>query len=212
MSDFIKGLQLSESFYNEVVAEILNQNFPGLPYSARLIGWGSEVLGYDDVISSDHNWGLRFQLFLKEEDYKDQYQKINQAFNEKLPNEYKSHPLSFEINVNSDQRDLEKTKNSRHNIDIETIEGFFTRYLGRNPCNKISIADWLTFSEHKLLTVTNGKVFYDGLGELESIRQKLNYYPRDIWLYLLSTQWGKYLKNRHLSDVAVRRTMRLVRV
>jgi hypothetical protein len=51
------GLALSEMFYEQAAAPILREHFPGLAYSAALIGWGSEVLGYDDRTSTDHNWG-----------------------------------------------------------------------------------------------------------------------------------------------------------
>lgn len=191
MGNFIKGLELNENFYNEVVAEILASNFPDVQYSAGLIGWGSEVLGYDDSLSADHNWGLRFQIFLSIEDFIKYYLQINDVLNEKLPNEYDNYPTSFEINVNKDQRDAEKAKSSKHNIDIETIESFFIRYLGCYPFQQIPVVDWLTFPEYKLLTVTSGKVFYDGLGKLEEARRKFKYYPKDIWLYLLSVQWSK---------------------
>lgn len=66
MNNFMKGLELNENFYNEIVAEVLSSSFPNLKYSAALIGWGSEVLGFDDELSADHNWGLRFQIFLSE--------------------------------------------------------------------------------------------------------------------------------------------------
>lgn len=196
MSDFVKGLRLNENFYNEVVVEILNSNFPNLKYSAGLIGWGSEVLGYDDILSSDHNWGLRFQIFLSAEDYEKHYLKINQVLNENLPEFYQNYPTTFEINVHKDQRDAEKAKDSEHNIDIETVEGFFIRYLGCNPFQEITFADWLTFSEHKLLAVTSGKIFHAGLEKLEEVRQKFKYYPRDIWLYLLSVQWDKIFQEQ----------------
>ena len=54
----------------------------------------------------------------------------------------------------------------------------------------------MTFSENKLLAVTSGKVFHDGLGELEDVRQKFHYYPRDVWLYQLATQWIKIFEER----------------
>lgn len=41
------------------------------------------------------------------------------------------------------------------------------------------------------MSITAGKVFYDGLDELEKLREKFSYYPRDIWLCLLSAQWMK---------------------
>ena len=70
MSDFMNGLTLSELFYVEAAKPILESHFPEVPYSAALIGWGSEVLGYDDVHSTDHHWGPRFLLFLSESDSK----------------------------------------------------------------------------------------------------------------------------------------------
>ena len=64
MTDFISGLELGEQFYAEAARPILEEHFPQLRYSAAMLGWSSEVLGYDDEESRDHNWGPRFQLFL----------------------------------------------------------------------------------------------------------------------------------------------------
>src|SRR5919202_1893833 len=55
----------------------------------------------------------------------------------------------------------------------------------------MSAVDWLTCSEHRLLACTSGKVFNDGLGELGPIRERIAYYPHDVWLYILATQWSK---------------------
>lgn len=190
----MKGLELNELFFNEVVASILKSNFPDLRYSAALIGWGSDVLGYDDAQSTDHNWGIRFQLFVSEEDLEKYRQPVNEVFDEMLPSEFRGHPTSFEIAVNEDQRG--PALSHKHNIDVETVKGFFGRYLGCDPFGEIKAADWLTFSEHKLLGVTSGRVFCDGLGELEPIRQKFAYYPKDVWLYMLAAQWIKIFEEQ----------------
>ena len=65
---FIPGLKLSQYLYEEAVRPILENHFPGLPYSAALIGAGSEVLGFDTSQSMDHDWGPRLMLFLAEAD------------------------------------------------------------------------------------------------------------------------------------------------
>lgn len=185
MTDFLNGLALNQLFYEEVVAPILKSHFPELEYSAALIGWGSEVLGYDDVQSTDHNWGPRFQLFLAEQEYEKYRLAIKEALNADLPSEFRGYPTAFSIVIDDMAGPVQ------YNIDIETIKSYFSRYLGCDPYREIEPADWLTFAEHKLLALTSGKVFHNGLNELEPIRQKFRYYPKDIWLYLLAGQWEK---------------------
>jgi hypothetical protein len=65
MQDFIPGLELASKFYEEAVRPILESVFSALPYSAALIGSGSEVLGFDNEMSADHHWGPRVMLFLR---------------------------------------------------------------------------------------------------------------------------------------------------
>jgi hypothetical protein len=192
MSNFINGLTLSESFYFEAAKPILDSHFPNLPHSAALIGWGSEVLGYDDVHSTDHHWGPRFLLFLSEQDFKTQKESISQAFSENLPYKFRGYSTNFGPPAENQVCLPQEIESGpvHHMIHMETIESFFGWYLGFNPYGEITKAEWLTFSENRLLTVTGGKVFHDDLG-LEVVRQKLSHYPKLIWLYLLSCQWKK---------------------
>jgi hypothetical protein len=67
MSKFIPGLRLSRLFYQKEVKPILDKEFPSLRYSAAVIGWGSEVLGFDTPISRDHHWGPRVAFILERE-------------------------------------------------------------------------------------------------------------------------------------------------
>ena len=68
-----KGLALSRSFFTEIVRPILINHFPSVftdgNYCACLIGNGSEVLGYDNAMSQDHDFGPRVQILLTSEDY-----------------------------------------------------------------------------------------------------------------------------------------------
>lgn len=198
MQNFIPGLKLSELFYSEAAKPVLDAFFPQLSYSAALLGWGSEVLGYDDVQSSDHHWGPRFLLFLSPQDHEQYNDAIRETLRQNLPHRVRGYSTSFgepdEVGVRLPSETDSGPVN--HMIHIETIEGFFGWYLGCNPYKSLTAADWLSFSEHKLLAVTRGKVFHDGLGELENIRRKFDYYPRDVWLYQLAAQWIKIFEDR----------------
>jgi hypothetical protein len=197
MPDFIPGLELSEAFYREAARPILDAHFPRLPHSAALVGWSSEVLGYDDTQSTDHCWGARFYLFLAEADLAQFQKPVGRALAEHLPREFRGYPTNFgqpdEIGVRlAAQSD---TGVVSHAIDCETVRSFFGWYLGCDPHAETTTVDWLTFSEHKLLGVTSGKVFHDGLRELEPARRKFSYYPDDVWRFLLARQWGKLSEN-----------------
>src|SRR3954462_8662942 len=65
---FIPGIELSRRFYREAVRPILAAHYPELLYAAALIGPGSDVLGFDGEMSTDHDWGPRCQIFLRDVD------------------------------------------------------------------------------------------------------------------------------------------------
>jgi hypothetical protein len=193
MPDFIPGLQLSEIFYTETVRPILDAHFPSLPHSAALIGPGSEVLGYDTPISTDHHWGPRLLLFLPSEDFDARMNDISRSLSEHLPRQVRGFSTHFgepdEIGVRLPR---ESTSGPiSHMVQIFTIRSFFESYLGMDPRHDLGPLDWLALPEQHLLTVTAGRVYHDGLGELHPIREKLRYYPSDVWLYILAAQWAR---------------------
>ncbi|NHJ46564.1 MAG: DUF4037 domain-containing protein [Asgard group archaeon] len=190
MKDFISGLELNKHFYLEVVKPLLDKHFPKLNYSAARIGSGSDVLGFDTLRSTDHDWGPRQDLFLREEDFDSLKDKISEMFSKELPNEFMGYPTNYRIAddgvliVDSIQKG-----NVKHNIVFYTVKSFFKKFLGINPYEDISEIEWLSFPEQQLLAVTGGAVYYDGLKELTTIREKFRYYPKNVWIYLLKKQW-----------------------
>jgi hypothetical protein len=192
-SHFIPGLKLSELFYQEAVKPILAERFPDLRYSAGLLGGGSEVLGFDTPQSMDHHWGPRMQLFVSEEDFEKYSERITAVLSEKLPHKFHGIPTNFAEPDPMGVRLSEETKSGaiKHRVEVHTVDSFFKAYLGLDVGKEITVPDWLTLPEQRLLAVTAGKVFVDGLNELEPIRKKFYYYPHDVWLYLLSCQWTK---------------------
>ena len=193
MPTFVPGLQLCEAFYVSAVKPILDADFPNLENAAALVGACSDVLGYDTPISTDHHWGPRVLLFLSEADYATLRTPISEALSAKLPYTVEGFSTNFgepdEIGVRL-MREISSGP-VNHMVEFHTVRAFIKDYLGVHPNDPIRAVDWLTFPEEKLLRVTGGKVFHDGSGELSRAREKFSYYPDDVWLYMLASQWQK---------------------
>ena len=127
MPEFIPGLQLSDLFYHEAVQPTLDAHFPGLGYSAALIGNGSEVLGFDTAMSSDHHWGPRVLIFLNEPEYERYSQTIHETLANELPFTFRDFPTHFTIPNPDDngvqllQETTSRPINHRVQIILETI-------------------------------------------------------------------------------------------
>jgi len=193
MPKFIPGLKLCRLFYQKEVRPILSKELPNLRYSAAVLGWGSEVLGFDTPISRDHHWGPRVLLFLDQQDYPKLRDRISQSLSNHLPYEFMGYSTNFSKPEPNGVRHAVKIKHGpvNHMVNIFTLKSFFEARLGFDPSKKIEVTDWLTAPQQRLLELVSGQVYHDGLGQLRKIRAKLKFYPRDVWLYLLAAQWTR---------------------
>ena len=201
MADFIQGLELSRLFFEEAVRPVLEADFSRLRYSAALLGTGSEVLGFDTEMSTDHGWGPRVDLFLEEADYEAAHADVKDALRRKLPHRFRGYPTNFtepDPNDNGVQH-LEARDDGpvNHKVEMMTARRFLLGYLGFDIEREIEPADWLTFPEQKLRTIKAGAIFHDGIG-LEAIRNRFSYYPHDVWLYMLASAWVRVGQEEHL--------------
>ena len=195
MAQFIPGLELNRAFYAEVVQPLLAAQFPDLVYSAGLIGYGSDVLGYDTERSTDHEWGPRLLLFVTDEDYSALARAIDDTLRRKLPPTFRGYSTSFSAPDAADggvrllAPGIPGAIN--HHITLTTVSGFVQSQLGIRSAESMGLHAWLAFPEQQLLEVTAGAIYHDGLGQLLPLRQRLSYYPDDVWRYRLACQWQR---------------------
>lgn len=184
----MKGIELSEKFYIEYGEPMLKTDFARLlPYIAvGLVGSGSECFGYDDELSSDHDFEPGFCIFLPDEDTvsrRDAFL-LERAYG-KLPREFMGYKRPI----------LSPVGGNRHGVI--RMSDFFEARTG-SADGEMSFADWMSVPETSLAEAVNGKVFFDGLGRFTAIREKLSYLPRDVRLkklageLLIMGQSGQY--------------------
>jgi hypothetical protein len=173
------GIALSAAYFSDVVAPLLASRLPGIRYAAARLGSGSDVLGLDDDTSRDHDWGLRLTLLVEDEDA---ITDVRDLLDLALPDEFLGHPTRFATT-------WRPTK--QHQIDVSTADDFARSRLGADPHSLNTAADWLSLTGQSVLEVTAGPVFVDDVGRITDIRASLRWYPRDVWLYVLATDWAR---------------------
>jgi hypothetical protein len=67
-----------------------------------------------------------------------------------------------------------------------------------DPLERFEIRDWLATPTQRLLEVTAGEVFADGVGELTRVRMLLEWYPHDVWLLVMAGHWRRIAQFEHL--------------
>lgn len=185
---FVPGLDLCERFFARAVRPLVDEHFPGLAYSAGRLERGSEVLGFDTPQSRDHHWGPRVTIFVSEADYPACAREIPAMLGERLPFAIDGYPTHFDPDADGILRPTAE-RPVTHGVTVTTVERFFAGYLGVDATRPLSERDWMAAPSQMLRTVRHGRVFHDGLGTLEPARERLRWYPRDVWLYRMSAQW-----------------------
>ncbi len=190
----MNGLELSERFYEECVKPMLSEQFPDLlpQLAVGLFGSGSECFGFDDAVSTDHDFEPGVCILLPDEATVDRQKafRLERAY-AKLPKEFLGYRRGGVAPVGG----------ARHGV-LRTAE-FFADKVGA-PDGILTVRQWLTVPSHALFEATDGRLFFDGRGEVTRIREGLARYPEDIRKkklaghLLLMAQAGQYNYRRCL--------------
>jgi hypothetical protein len=188
---FVPGLALSERFFRTAVAPLLAAHFPTVRYAAARLGRGSDVMGFDTPQSRDHHWGPKTTLFLAEDDFGRHGEAIVAMLGDELPVTVDCHPTHFDQpNVDGGFLTHTDRRPIAHGVDVTTAARFTRGYLGVDATETIDARAWLAIPSQRLRTVRSGRVFHDELG-LGAVRERLRWYPRDVWLYRMANQWRR---------------------
>ncbi|QXJ26861.1 DUF4037 domain-containing protein [Actinomadura graeca] len=152
---------------------------PRLRYAAARLGSGSDVLGFDDVMSRDHDWGCRLTLLV---DDPGAVPVVGRLLERGLPGHYRGYPVRFPVTWDA---------SDTHNVEVATVAGFCRSRLGLDPTRALSAVDWLCLTGQSVLEVTAGPVFEDTTATLAPVRATLRRYPPDVERYVLAAWWRR---------------------
>ena len=176
----LKGHVYCEILFHEVFLPVLKECFPEvLPrLSAGVIGLGSDVLGADDELSRDHDWGpSKCQLLLSEQDTAVYGSSISQALKAAIPDTFLG---------------IDTAKLQPQTVRISTIDAVY-RDFHKSAYPPVTIEEWTAADDNNLYYASSGFVLYDpsnALSERISAFQKA-YYPADIWKWKIASDlWG----------------------
>jgi len=162
----VKGLEIARDFFFSWARPFLAAQFPDLAdrvAAGRILG--SDVLGGDDEISRDHDWGPQFDLFLSADDCAAFGEELSREINTAAPNPWNGYRLAGA---------------GDKSVRVESIPEWFRRYLKleRPP---LAAADWPpSTAESILYFLRHGEIWMDGSGELSRWRLALHEYPEEV--------------------------------
>jgi hypothetical protein len=171
------GIELARRYFLEAGLPALRERFPSLVerVAAGLVaggldsGAGSEIGGFDDDISRDHNWGPRFFVFLAEDDCARQGEAVHDALADALPEEF----MGFRRHATTLPDSPVHVTSPRRNL--QAVLGI------RTP--PTSDSEWMSLPESLLFEYTGGEVFYEPVPLVSPLRQAMAYYPDDFLLH-----------------------------
>ena len=190
----MNGLELSKAYFEQHGLPMLENEFAELmPYLAvGLFGSGSECFGFDDDVSTDHDFEPGFCIFMPDEDTIDRRAAflLERAY-AKLPKEF----MGFKRPM------MSPVGGARKGV-LRTAE-FFEEKIGVAD-GVLTAEQWLTVPEQALAECVNGEIYFDNYGEVTRIREALGAYPEDVRRkklasnLLLMAQAGQYNYKRCL--------------
>ena len=173
----MKGLELSQRFFESHGLPLLQQEFGR--YADRiavgLVGDGSDCFGFDDHLSRDHDWGPGFCVWLLHDDYDAIARPLQEAI-DRLPKTFAGYG----------PRRVSQGGTGR--VGVFEIARFYQGFIGLDHLPG-DLDEWLLIPENSLAACTNGKVFWDPLGEFSRWRTVLSaFYPEDVRLKRIASR------------------------
>jgi hypothetical protein len=175
------GHALARDFYELGARPIIEGVLSGTGYLAGRLGSGSDVLGFDDARSRDHDFGCRLTVLVDDRHHR-LLEALDAALDAELPEEIAGWPTRFATTWDA---------RVRHQVDLHTVHDFAATRLGFDVRRRLDPAEWLCLTGQSILEVTAGPVFHDTTESYRHVAGTLTWYSDDLWRYVLAAGWAR---------------------
>ena len=179
-SAFVPGIELARCLHRDVVGPLLVAELGEAGYAAALLGPGSEVLGFDTVRSTDHDWGPRLQVFLPRT-VSGRAGELAERIRARLPTAVAGHATAIAWSDGHEG----------NGVQLTGLAEWLVGRLGVDPRTGFGPDAWLAAPTQALAEVTGGAVLHDPADELTAVRRTLAWYPADVWRCVLAGLWSR---------------------
>lgn len=191
---FVPGHRLSAHLLG-VIEPALAQQLPHLRFAAGLIGRGSDVLGYDTVRSTDHDWGPRLVLVLDQDEHLRCAEQVLDVVESVLPQEIHGVPVDH-LPAQHDPHGpaVHHTTAGRrrpHGVTVRTLPDLLRDLLGITSPAELDGPTWLSIPAQSLLEFTAGPLLRDDEGHVHAARRALEFYPDQVWWTVMAGWWQR---------------------
>ena len=220
------GLKLAQEFFAEAVEPLVTRWSDAtrgaanpLPYSAGLLGPGSEILGFDDDVSTDHDFGPRVMVFLTPHDHTACATEINAMLSRDLPRSFRGFSTHFGDPDPNDcgtrqlvTVDTASTLLISHRVECYSWESFTLSYVGVALSDQTadeeggpSAAVWMTTPQQIWRSLAGGGALFRDDLDIRRHIARLRWPPRDIELAWAAALWRRIAEEEHLLGRATMR-------
>ena len=181
----MKGLEVARDFFTNWGLPLLEKEFPEL--TKRIAAGrfdGSDVLGADDALSQDHNWGPQFTLFLSNDDFDQFAELLSQTMNSSAPSTWNGYRVDGagdkNVIVENVSRRIERRIGFVEHPRSDTDWGIVVRHR--------SLGGTLLGRESALYYLKHGALWLDNNAEFRQWRKVLEHYPESVRLARLAEE------------------------
>ncbi len=167
-------IDLCRDFYMSETAPMIRRCFPEYEHriAAGIAGEGSDCFGYDDEISTDHDFGIGVCMWLTDEDYDRIGEELDEAYRGLIAGTLGNNGcLTWNPRLNARR-------------GVLRISDYYQGLLRvRFDIDTPSMTDnqWFSADEKGIAAAVNGEVFRDDLGKFSNIRNMLlAFYPDKV--------------------------------